>query len=229
MFNEIIEALKAAYKKISRVINELINGDYQERPVEVFKNENETQTPTKDPNKTVILSDWRLTIVDGNGKPVYDEPLLFIKESEEDPNLSAPKTIGRYDSEHYGEQNVKYDPEYDINIDRRWKGASNVHRLHAYLIYDLREDVITIYKYPRESKLKDNGLYNSDGIDIEEWTIEDGTVIGLGPCIKMLFTCPGKLVNGGFDQAINDIDEIERPKAGMPDYSDPLPDNWTKK
>lgn len=188
MITEIIQKIITIYKDFARKIRALVDGDET-----IFSPYEHTESNSiKDPNETVLVSDWELEIRDKNGNSVYHNQLLFNKENDDDPNLSKIKIIGRSDPQYYRNHGIDFDPSYDIAIKREWKGADKVHRLHAYLVHNKNDGSISLNKFPNAL----NGLYDEDGNEFDTTIIEDGMRVRLGTSMIMIFTKPGKILVG---------------------------------
>ena len=186
----IISKIAAGYRRVADKINSLIGGDGPESPG--------TKT-AKNPNRTVLVGGWRIKIHDGDGKCVYEKQLIFDRKNEAEPGTLMPKIIGRYDEDYYERLEISFDPDYDISINRIWKGSETVHRIHAWLEYHKDTKELVIKKYPREPEV-DNGMYDEKGNPIEEKVISDGDIIFLGPSITLRFSNPGIFVNAAKEQ-----------------------------
>lgn len=208
----ILKKIYSGYKVIATKINDLINGENTDG-----KNKKDSDTLGTDlhSNETVLVGGWRLKITDEEGKTVYNEQLIFNRPNPEDPKLCLPKTIGRYDEKYYEALGIEFDPTYDINIKGMWKGSKHVHRLHAYLLYNRETKQITIHKYPREPEV-DNGMFDSNGKDVDTITIENNTKVWLGPSIILNFTNPGKIANAKPQKKVKDVDDNTYVKTSNP-------------
>ena len=216
----ITDKIISGCKAVASAINRLVNGEYKDSPMEVVKGKKNTETPSRNPNETVIVGGWRLKILDKNGQMVYNEQLLFNERDPENPesDFSRPKVIGRYDKDYYDALGVPYSAKYDIDIKRIWKGSENVHRVHAYLEYNRKEKELSIHKCPRDSEA-DNGLFDGEGNEITEMVIKDGTKIYLGPSIVLKFEHPGQIINAKEEGKKKDTQvkkDINQTKQGNP-------------
>ena len=182
---KVFKKIYSGYKAITSKINAAVDGDEirSSDTGEVISH-----------NETVIVGTWRLAIKDETGKVVYNEPLIFNRPNEEDPTISYPKIIGRYDSDYYEKIGETFDPKYDINIKSSWKGASKVHRTHAYMIYHKEDKTITLHAFERDSTA-DNGIFDENKNEVTTLTIKDDTKVWLGPSITLYFYKPNNLSN----------------------------------
>ena len=194
----VFKKIHAGFKSITGKINALVDGDE-------IKSSNTDNVVNS--NETVIVGTWRLAIKDETGKVVYNEPLIFNRPNEEDPTISYPKIIGRYDSDYYEKIGETFDPKYDINIRSSWKGANHVHRTHAYLVYHKEDKTITMHAFERDSTA-DNGIFDENKREVTSLTIKDDTKVWLGPSITLYFYKPNNIVNEDTSKKeVRDIDD----------------------